>query len=201
MKRVIAAALVGTLLVTLSVLYIDRPVARFVAAHDTYQLFFEGLASPSLLALPFASVYAVIHTQATLARRRQGALAQLLLALTLAIAFATVAKDELKWLIGRPWPGTWVKYGVYTLSPFTDTQYFGSFPSGHTAYVAAPLLVLWWRLPRYRWLWLTVIFMVMIGLVGSNFHFVADVIAGFFIGLAAAAGTVAVLPATSKTLI
>ena len=109
-----------------------------------------------------------------------------------------MAKDELKWLIGRPWPQTWVKYGVYTLKPFTDSQYFGSFPSGHTTYVAAPMFVLWWRLPRYRLLWLGIVLMVMVGLVGSNNHFVADVIAGFFLGLAAAAGTVTLMPANQK---
>jgi membrane-associated phospholipid phosphatase len=40
--------------------------------------------------------------------------------------------------------------------------------------------------------------MVMVGLVGSNNHFVADVIAGFFLGLAAAAGTVTLMPANQK---
>ena len=198
MKPIIAGALICAALVTLCVLYVDRPVASFVAAHDGYLLFYDALASPSLLALPFACVYAVFHTQQTLTGRRKGAHADLLLALTIAIAFAAMAKDELKWLIGRPWPQTWVKYGVYTLKPFTDSQYFGSFPSGHTTYVAAPMFVLWWRLPRYRLLWLGIVLMVMVGLVGSNNHFVADVIAGFFLGLAAAAGTVTLMPANQK---
>ena len=53
MKPLIGA-LACAALVTLCVLYVDRPVASFVAAHDGYLLFYDALASPSLLALPFA---------------------------------------------------------------------------------------------------------------------------------------------------
>jgi membrane-associated phospholipid phosphatase len=46
-------------------------------------------------------------------------------------------------------------------------------------------------MPQYRAVWAGVMAMVMAGLVGAGYHFVGDVIAGFFTGLAAAAGTMA----------
>jgi membrane-associated phospholipid phosphatase len=179
------------MLVGVSVLYVDRPVARFVFEHRSAMLFFEALASPSLLSLPFAGCYLVYYALCRVTGRPAGRHAEPLLTLALAITLATAAKDELKWLIGRPWPITWVRYGIYAPHPFRADYLFGSFPSGHTTYIAAPMFVLWWLLPQYRALWAALVLMVMIGLVGSGYHFVADVIAGLFLGLAVAAGTVA----------
>ena len=189
-------ALACAVLVAFSVAFIDRPVERYVATHTANNLFLEALASPSLLSLPFASLYLLFHTLRRLSGRPDIAHGNLLLTLSLAIAVGSLAKDELKWIIGRPWPFVWVKYGLYSLHPFSvgRSGAFGSFPSGHTTYIAAPMFVLWQRLPRYRLLWLGIVLLVMIGLVGSGYHFVADVIAGFFLGMAAAAGTILVGP-------
>lgn len=198
MKPVIAAALICAVLVTFSVVYVDRPVERWVAdntfSHKGWLLFFDLMATPSLLPMPAACLYMPFHALRRLAGRTSGPLNQLFLALSVATSVATLAKDELKWLIGRPWPSTWARYGDYKLHPFISSFFYGSFPSGHTTYIAAPMFVLWWRLPRYRALWLAIILSVMIGLVLSGHHWVGDVIAGFFLGLAAAAGTVAAEP-------
>ena len=109
-------------------------------------------------------------------------------------------KDEMKWMFGRPWPRSWVKNGVYGFHPFTDSSLYGGFPSGHTAYISAPLLLLCWLAPKYRWVWLAVVAMVMVGLVGAGYHFVGDTIAGLFVGLAAAAGTWVVMPKEARSL-
>jgi len=199
MKPVIVAALLCAVLVTLSVLYVDRPVTAFVYRHvpmdnSALLLFFEAMASPSLLPMPCAVVYLCIHALRKLAGRPAFAQAGLYLRLCIAIAVATLAKDELKSLIGRPWPYTWVKMGAYAIKPFSNGELYGSFPSGHTTYIAAPMFVLWWCLPKYRALWLGLILSVMIGLVCAGYHFVADVIAGFFLGLAGAKGTLMLWP-------
>ncbi len=187
------AGLLCAVMATFSILYVDRPVAEFVLNFQHWR-FFDLLAAPSLLPLPGACVFMVYYAMRVVAGRPASATMQLLLSLSIAVAVATMAKDELKWLFGRPWPLTWLKYGSYKFVPFHNSLKFGSFPSGHTSYIAAPMFVLWWRLPQYRWLWIGLVFMVMIGLVGSFHHFVGDVVAGFFLGLAAAAGTVAFGP-------
>jgi membrane-associated phospholipid phosphatase len=59
------------------------------------------------------------------------------------------------------------------------------------------MFVLWWRLPpKYRPIRMAIVALVMIGLVAYGFHFVGDVIGGLFLGMAAAAGAVALLPET-----
>ncbi len=198
MKPFALAGLLCAALCGLCILYVDRPVEAYIAIHllryPDRTLFFNGLASPSLLSLPWACLYLAFYALCRAAGRRSGRHSELLLMLGIAIAVATAAKDELKWLFGRPWPYFWIKFGWYEFRPFIDSAYYGSFPSGHTTYIAAPMFVLWQRLPRYRLLYSALILLVMIGLVGAGHHFVSDVIAGLFLGLAAAAGTLSVWP-------
>lgn len=194
LKQTVGAAIICAALLFLSIAYVDRPVARFVFQHRSFAHVFELMATPSLLSLPLASIYLLVFAWGTLKGRPRTALTSLFLTLSIAVVAVNAAKDELKLVIGRPWPFEWLQNGVYHLSPFTDNAAFGAFPSGHTAYIAAPMFVLWWRLPRYRPLWMGVVAMVMIGLVGYGFHFVGDVIGGFFLGLVAAAAAVAAIP-------
>ncbi len=197
MKRTAVAAIICAALVFLSVEFVDRPVLLFVAQHRRFAHAFEIMAMPSLLPLPLAVIYLVVFVFEALSGRPRSAYTNLCLTLSLAVVVVDAAKDELKFLIGRPWPMEWLRGGVYHLAPFTDSSSFGSFPSGHTAYIAAPMFVLWWRLPpQYRPIWMAIVAMVMTGLVGYGFHFVGDVIGGFFLGMAVAAGVVALLAET-----
>ena len=194
LRHTVIGGLVCLTLVSFSMAFIDRPVELWVYSHMQFWWFFKIMASPSLLSLPLSYIYLLVYAFGRLAGRVEGAFTPLFLPICVATIVATAAKDELKWLFGRPWPQTWVQYGIYNFHSFVDNNLFGCFPSGHTTYIAAPMFVLWWRLPKYRLLWIAIIFMVMIGLVGSGYHFVGDVIFGFFLGLAAATGTVAVWP-------
>jgi membrane-associated phospholipid phosphatase len=197
MQRTSIAAIICAVLVFVSVEFVDRPVVRFVFQHRRFAHAFEIMAMPSLLPLPLAVVYLLIFVFEELSGRPRSAYTNLCLTLSLAVVVVDAAKDELKFLIGRPWPLEWLRGGVYHLEPFTDSAFFGGFPSGHTAYIAAPMFVLWWRLPpKYRPIWMAIVAMVMTGLVGYGFHFVGDVIGGFFLGMAVAAGAVALLPET-----
>ncbi len=184
--RVLIAAVLCAVLVGFCIAFIDRPVEVYVNAHRRFRVIYQIMAAPSLLPLPFSlgflSLYAIRSGAAAPAP-----LTRALLALSLAILGATTAKDGLKWLFGRPWPDSWVAYGTYRFHPFAESTLYGGFPSGHTSYIAAPMCLLCWLAPRYRALWMGIVAIVMIGLVGAGYHFVGDVVAGFFVGLAAAA--------------
>lgn len=99
-------------------------------------------------------------------------------------------KIQLKFAFGRSWPETWVRNnpsfirdGVYGFNPFHGGPGYASFPSGHTAAICALMSVLWICYPRFRLLYAGCIIVVAIGLVGANFHFLSDVIAGAFLGI------------------
>jgi membrane-associated phospholipid phosphatase len=195
MKKTVIAVIIFAILLFISVTFVDRPVLRYAVHHRRFAELYELMATPSLLPLPLSILYLIVFAFGKLSGRPQNAGTNLYLAVSMATIVANSAKDELKFLIGRPWPAEWLNAGVYHLQPFTDSVYFGGFPSGHTTYIAAPMFVLWWRLPQYRPLWAALIASVMIGLVGYGFHFVGDVIGGLFLGMAVAAATVAWMPA------
>lgn len=194
LRFVIAAFLLCAVLCTICILYIDRPVELFVHAHHTFRRVFQVMAAPSLLSLPVALTFLTGYLIAGRLTWPPGPVAQKYLAVCAAILIATALKDELKWFFGRPWPFAWIGYGDYALKPFSDSNLYGSFPSGHTAYISAPLLMLCWLMPKYKLLWLAIIAAAMIGLVGAGYHYVGDVIAGLFVGLASAAGARALMP-------
>jgi len=111
----------------------------------------------------------------------------LLCALSLVISSAI--KNQLKIVFGRTWPETWVRDnpslirdGVYGFHPFHGGAGYESFPSGHTTAVLAVMSVLWICYPKFRVLYGIVIFAIVIGLIGADFHFLSDCIAGAFLG-------------------
>jgi membrane-associated phospholipid phosphatase len=171
----------------LCVAFVDRPVAAFFAAHEAWRPLFIACAVPSLLALPAAGLVLVWAVWQRL-RGRPG-VGRLALTASAAVLAGTSAKDELKWLLGRPWPGSWLKDGLYAWHPLSTSVLYGAYPSGHTSYIAAPLCVFWVLLPRWRWLWATVILLVMVGLVGADYHFVGDVLGGLALAMLCAWGS------------
>ncbi|MBU6398017.1 MAG: phosphatase PAP2 family protein [Rhodospirillales bacterium] len=164
----------------LCILFVDKPVAAFWQQHQELRPLFQAAAAPSLLALPTAGL---ILLYALLRRLRGQTLPdRLWLTLALATVTATAAKDELKWIFGRAWPGTWLQYGVYGFHPFIESILYGAFPSGHTSYAAAPLGVLWIMRPRWRPVAGAIVLLVMAGLVCADYHFVSDVLGGLLTG-------------------
>lgn len=155
-------------------------MTQFWHEHRAFRLVFQACATPSLLSLPAAGVILLW----ALVRHLRGLppLERLWIASALATLAATAMKDELKWIFGRAWPGSWLKYGLYGFHPFAESVLYGSFPSGHTAYAAAPMGVLWALRPAWRPLWGTLVLLVMTGLVCANYHFVSDVLGGLIVG-------------------
>jgi membrane-associated phospholipid phosphatase len=174
-----------------SVVFVDRPLALACTHLQGARLLFQLCAAPSLLALPLAGAVCVIAIARRFAGRAK--LPAPWLMMSVATIAGTAAKDELKWMFGRPWPDTWLHYHVYALHPFTDSQSFGSFPSGHTAYIAAPLCVLWALKPSARPWAGALIGIVMAGLVLADYHFLADVLGGLMVGITSAWATLALM--------
>jgi membrane-associated phospholipid phosphatase len=112
-----------------------------------------------------------------------------LLAASVSIVLAEQFKDSLAFVFGRYWPDTWVKgnpslirNNAYGFNPFHAGEWYRSFPSGHTARTWAFLAPIWIGYRRLRWLCAPAALAVIVGLIGMNYHFVSDIIAGGFIG-------------------
>jgi len=177
------------LAVAISYEWLDRPIAYFAHAHFHNEPLFARLTLiPEVFAPLAVLAFIVLGLRALLEKplTRPEAVA-LLCAVSLVIASAI--KNQLKIVFGRTWPETWVRNnpsliqdGVYGFNPFHTGAGFESFPSGHTTAIVAVMSVLWICYPRFRILYALFTAAVVIGLIGADFHFVSDCIAGAFIG-------------------
>jgi membrane-associated phospholipid phosphatase len=77
---------------------------------------------------------------------------------------------------------SFIRDGAYGFNFFHGGPGYASFPSGHTAATCAVISVLWIMVPKWRPLYALVVLAVAAGLIGANYHFLSDVIAGGFVG-------------------
>lgn len=173
--------------------FLDRPIAYF--AHDhlrQYKIFAQMTKIPESFAA-LGSIIAVVFGLMSLARplaRWQ------LVAFTASITYfsGAVIKNQLKTVFGRTWPETWVQNnpslirdGAFGFNLFHGGgEGWESFPSGHTTGICTVMAVLWISYPRFRPVFGLLIAMVAIGLIGANYHFLSDIVAGGFLGVSVA---------------
>ena len=109
---------------------------------------------------------------------------------SVSLIVAEATKTQLKFVFGRTWPDTWINNNpsfihdrVYGFNFFHGGPEYASFPSGHMAITCAVISVLWVYFPSMRTFCALAGLVVAVGLVGANFHFVSDVLAGAFVGI------------------
>ncbi len=178
--------------VTVSYLWLDRPIA--LLAHAELQGFhlFEKLTLIPDALVPLALVAFLALGLRGLTSRKLSRFQTVVLLSGVSLAVAIVIKDQLKFAFGRTWPETWlrnnpsfIRDGVFGFQPFHGGVGYTAFPSGHTTTICTVMTVLWICYPRFRPLYALCMAAVAIGLVGANFHFLSDVIAGGFLGISA----------------
>ncbi len=186
-------------LVLLAIAFVDRPVSTW--SHDV-------LRRPAVLdALthivdPFPPAAAIglmiAGCAAAFGGWKPGETGLTLVACCVSVIAAIAIKEQLKYGFGRTWPDTWVNHNpswivdrAFGFHPFHGGQGWYSFPSGHTTIICSAMAVLWIRVRPLRWLWLSLILAVVVGLLGSDYHWVSDMIAGAYLGCGTAVGVLA----------
>lgn len=207
--RSILYGLVGCFtLVALAVRFVDRPLASMVHAQmplpeSAQDLLRAFTRIPELI----GALAILLVVGFGLLRLRRGSLAGLAeggFLVSISVLLADAIKTALKLACGRTWPETWlpgsgsngnpsyIRDGVYGFFPFHGGAGWGAFPSGHTVAVCACATVLWLLWPRCRVLYVALVAATVIGLLGMNYHFLADVLAGGYLGWAVGLATVRV---------
>ena len=183
------ALLICAVAVVICYYFVDRPVAFFVNRHRIPR--FEELRwltePPPLVQswAPLLLTLLIIRRAGEPWRRWQHVLFLACVSLIVADQFRQSMGD----IFGRYWPETWhdnnpslIGTGAYGFHPFEVGDDVGSFPSGHSARIAAFATLFWLGLPRGRWLYLLLAIPMLIALVGMDYHFVGDIIAGSTLG-------------------
>ncbi|HTH98739.1 MAG TPA: phosphatase PAP2 family protein [Stellaceae bacterium] len=196
-QRLSVLSLAWFALIVLAYLYLDRPIAWFVHDHlrDPFIMgiggpaVFESLTNVATAMEPLSIIGIACLGAAILSGWRRKPWTRLLLAAAIATVVADVTKNELKLAFGRAWPETWyhdnpslIVNGVYGFFPFHGDIGWGSFPSGHTTLIATPMAVLWFARPHLRWVSVLLTGLVIFGLIGLNYHFLSDCMAGLWLG-------------------
>jgi membrane-associated phospholipid phosphatase len=222
--RIVVAAASCAVLVAFCVAYVDRPVATWVHENlgDARFAFFRMamggfplpigpfsfMAGPAELLRRFAGFVPLGLAVAVAAGLRMTRRRSIAIALSLGVVLAVQVNGELKGIFGRTWPESWmgdnpswIRDGWFGFHPFHGGVAFSSFPSGHTTVITTLATLLWIVWPRLRVLWATLVVVVVVGLLGANYHFVSDIIGGFYLGIGVGLATAALLLPTTTRLV
>jgi membrane-associated phospholipid phosphatase len=186
----------GAWLIMIMVAYafLDRPIATFSHTFLHRPAFCVWLTWISDAPAPVSTACLTAASVAMLFGWRPGPIGRIVLIGCLATLAAIAAKDVLKTAFGRPWPETWVdnnpswiKTATYGFFPFHGGRGYASFPSGHTTAITTPCAIAWRHARPLRPLAIALPVLVALGLLGADFHFLSDCLAGAALGLAVAA--------------
>ena len=102
----------------------------------------------------------------------------------IAVPTAFLLKMLLQYVFGRTNIQTWL-YGATPLefAWFTPLSQHPCFPSGHMTVFTAFFSVVWLYYPRCRLFVIALLTILGTALVVTNYHFLSDVVAGFFCGI------------------
>jgi len=176
--------------------WVDRPLAQALHSDVAAGAIRAALGYiPDLLIV--AALVAMIGLPLFAWRGQRDQFWRILLILSAYVA-AFLAKASCKRIAGRTWPETWnddnpslLRNGVYGFHPFHGGSAYGSFPSGHMTVTMAVIVAGWALFPRLRSCLAVAAPTMALLLVGLNFHFLSDVIAGAWLGTACGALTIA----------
>ncbi|MFA6241173.1 MAG: phosphatase PAP2 family protein [Candidatus Hydrogenedentales bacterium] len=102
------------------------------------------------------------------------------------VAVTGITATALKYVVGRPRPRTFLVEGSSAFQWFDSDWRFWSMPSGHATTIAAVAMAFSIMYPRFRVPILIAGFLVAFGRVVTLDHYVSDVLAGLWLGIAGA---------------
>jgi membrane-associated phospholipid phosphatase len=192
LQRWLLALALTTVIVIIGYYWLDRPIAFWVHAHlgGSGRRVLEPVTHiPDSLVPAAVTAFFGLGSRA-LSGRPLSWLAYVVVACSVSVTMAQATKNLLKYVFGRTWPETrthdnpsLIHDGAYGFNWFHGGPGYGSFPSGHMAATCAVISVLWICYPRMKPLCVLAAFAVAAALIGANFHFFSDVIAGRFVGV------------------
>lgn len=178
--------------IAVSVLWIDRPLARyFQGPDDRLTLWFRWItdlglgwgwlvASGGLAILLFLIGRAPRFAEQ---RERFTAWALVPLYVFLSVALSGLAADLVKILVGRSRPKLFFADGTYDWGGLAWHSDHWSFPSGHTANVAALALALYFFWPRHVMAYALFVALIALSRIGAAQHYLSDTVGSVWIAV------------------
>ncbi len=169
------------LVIAISYLFIDLPVARFFHAQsqETRNVF-EWITKAGVSTTYLVVSFGLFIFFRWIRRNRLHADRTLLFFSS--IALSGIVANIIKFLVGRLRPKMFFERGLYGFEPFHIGYEFNSFPSGHatTVFAIATTCSIFW--PKYRIPLYLFAMIVAISRLVLTAHYLSDVLAGACIG-------------------
>lgn len=197
-KTVMASGVIIFVAICVAYFLLDRPLVTFAAEHGLRQFrwlhHIQTLPEYFIITQPLMILFSVaVMLRARFVKQTLSdgldRFCFFIWASTISILLSVTAKPPLKFIFSRTWPDTFkednmsfLQDGVYGFHWFEVGVAYKAFPSGHTMAVTAMAMVIWYIYPKLRWLSITAILAVVIGLLGMYYHFLSDTLAGFYVG-------------------
>jgi lipid A 4'-phosphatase len=190
--RLALVSVTTTLLVAISILAADRPLAFFFHArdHDLRSLFdFTGRLGLTYGYLTiFGLAFVALHWGGALPRLQQFALPLRTISgvpafLFLSIAASGIVVDVLKIFFGRSRPKLLFQSDFYGFTWLSWRSDHWSFPSGHSATIVALMTALWFLWPQHLLFYVLVAAIVCMARVVVGAHYLGDVLAAALIAV------------------
>jgi lipid A 4'-phosphatase len=192
--RFAAAGASTAILVTVSITFVDQPVALYLHAegpdvHALFALISRLGEAWGWLAL-FGLSFAALHWGGELPRLRKAATKMRTLSVIPAFLFAStavagLAADVIKIALGRMRPKLLFGGHLYGFTGLAWRPDYWSFPSGHTATFVALMTALWWLWPQHLLFYILAAAIVAGSRIVVGAHYPSDVIAGAFVAVLA----------------
>lgn len=181
---------VSAILIAISYFLIDRQLVRFlVSNHAREYSVLKIFANDFVIAIIACIFIFFLYFFIKLGLDRLSNFDKKFIITCVAATISLFLKNILKIIFGRTWAATFVcnnpsliSNHAYGFHWFHSGRAYASFPSGHTAFIFAFAISLWFLFPKLRYLWLLIALCVAIGQIGMYFHFLSDVIAGATLG-------------------
>jgi membrane-associated phospholipid phosphatase len=190
MQRWLLSLATTSLVSAISYLWLDQPIALLVHMQVPHADAFSRLTHIPDPLIPLAVIAFIVLGFWRLSGRPLAKFHTATLICSISLIMAEATKDQLKYMFGRTWPETWVQNnpsfirdGAYGFNLFHGGAGYASFPSGHSTVTCAVISVLWMFYPKLRAVYLLAFLAVATGLIGANYHFLSDIIAGAFVGI------------------
>lgn len=188
--------LFAALFCLLSIAAVDQPLARLLKASvgGNVEGFFKvvttlGEAQIYLVSAALAWLFCLWRAKRAVLpdiRRKWRAFGWRPAYLFLSVAVSGILVDIVKMVVGRPRPVMLFEQGITALHPFSHIWTFTSFPSGHSQTAWAAMTALAVLVPRYDLPWVIIAVLVAASRVATTVHYLSDVVAGGWVGLATA---------------
>jgi membrane-associated phospholipid phosphatase len=188
----VIAFLATVIVIAIAYSWLDRPIALWVHVHFGHVQ--QGVLHkfgrfPDPIVPLAVFVFVVLGLRAVVLRALPSNFQAAAFVCSISVLTAEAIKDELKLVFGRTWPESWIGNnpsfihdGVYGFNFMHAGTAYQSFPSGHMAATCAIMAVLWSWYPRWRCFYVIAGLAVGLALIGTDSHFLSDLIAGAFLG-------------------